>query len=64
MYLNKERHEKVKTAPRAVEVVNFGFASDLNTSAYKVFVKATMHILTSNQLDSRRISSRSGRRRP
>jgi hypothetical protein len=34
--LNKERREKGKTAPRAVEVVNLGFASDLNTSAYKV----------------------------
>jgi hypothetical protein len=35
MFLNKDRREKGKTAPRAVEVVNLGFASDLNTSAYK-----------------------------
>ncbi len=33
MYLKKDRREKGKTAPRAVEVVNLGFASDLNTSA-------------------------------
>jgi hypothetical protein len=39
-----------KTAPRAVEVVNLGFASDLNAGAYKVLVKATGQILTSNQL--------------
>ncbi len=51
MYLNKERREKGKIAPKAVEVVNLGFASDLNTSAYKVLVKATGQILTSDQLE-------------
>jgi hypothetical protein len=53
MYLNKELREKGKTAPRAVEVVNLGFASDLNTSAYKMLVKATgqPEILTSSQLE-------------
>ncbi len=51
MYLNKEQHKKRKTAPRAVELVNLGFASDLNTSAYKELVKATGQILTSNQLE-------------
>jgi hypothetical protein len=30
MYLNKEQREKGNTTPRAVEVANFGFASDLN----------------------------------
>ena len=51
MFLNKERREKGKTAPRAVEVINLGFASDLNTSAYKVLVEKTGQILTSNQLE-------------
>jgi hypothetical protein len=40
--LNKERREKGKTAPRAVEAVSLGFAQDLNTSAYKV-LNATSH---------------------
>jgi hypothetical protein len=51
MFLNKDRREKGKTAPRAVEVVNLGFASDLNTSSYKVLIKETGQILTSNQLE-------------
>ena len=51
MWLNKERREKGKTAPRAIEVINLGFASDLNTSAYKVYVEKTGQILTSNQLE-------------
>ena len=51
MFLNKERREKGKTAPRAVEVINLGFASDLNTSAYKVLVEKTGQILSSNQLE-------------
>ena len=51
MHLNKERREKGKTAPRAVEVVNLGFATDLNTSAYKVFIRATGQVMTTNQLD-------------
>ena len=51
MFLNKERHEKGKTAPRAVEVINLGFTSDLNTSAYKVLVEKTGQILSSNQLE-------------
>ena len=50
MHLNKERREKGKTAPRAIEGVNLGFASDLNTSAYK-FLTSTGQVLTSNQLD-------------
>jgi hypothetical protein len=55
MHLKKERREKGKTAPRAVEVVNLGFASDLNTtrytSAYKVLISATGQVMTTNQLD-------------
>jgi hypothetical protein len=51
MHLNKERREKGKTAPRAVEVVNLGFAKDLNTSAYKVLIPATGQVMTTNQLD-------------
>ncbi len=45
------RGEKGETAPRAVEVVNLGFASDLKTSSYKVLIKETGQIHTSNQLD-------------
>ena len=51
MWLNKERREKGKTTPRALEVINLGFASDLNTSSYKVLVEKTCQILTSNQLE-------------
>ena len=51
MHLNKVRREKGKGAPRALEVVNLGFASDLNTSAYKVLVPSTGQVITTNQLD-------------
>ena len=50
MHLSKHQREKGKTAPEAVEVINLGFASDLNTSAYKVLVPTMGQVLTSNQL--------------
>ena len=34
-----------------MEVINLGFASDLNTSAYKVYVEKTGQILRSNQIE-------------
>ena len=48
MFLNKERHEKGKTAPKAIEVIDLGFASDLNTNADKALIEKTGQILTSN----------------
>ncbi len=51
MYLNKKQRKKGKTTLRAVEVVNLDFASDLNTSAYKVPIKATGQVLIFNQLE-------------
>jgi hypothetical protein len=50
MHLNKDRREKGKTASRAVDAINFGFATDLNTSAYKIFSPSTGLVLLSNQL--------------
>ena len=50
MHLNKDRREKGKTAPRAVQVINLGFATDTNTSAYVVYNPATDKLLTTNQL--------------
>jgi hypothetical protein len=47
----REGEGAFKTAPRAVEVINLGFASDLNTSSYKVVVEKTGQILASNQLE-------------
>ena len=49
MFLNKERHEKGKTAPRAIEAIKLGFASDLKTRPCQVIEK-TGQILTSDQL--------------
>jgi hypothetical protein len=50
MYLNKDRREKGKTAPRAVEVINLGFATDFNTSSYVVYDPALDKLRTTNQL--------------
>ena len=50
MYLNKDRREKGKTAPRAVEAINLGFASNMNTSAYKILIPSTGQVFASNQI--------------
>ena len=50
MYLNKDRREKGKTAPRTVEVINLGFATDYNTSSYVVYDPALDKLRTTNQL--------------
>ena len=50
MHLNKDRREKGKTAPRAVEAINLGFASDMNTSAYKILIPSTGQVFASNQI--------------
>ncbi len=57
MHLNKERCER--PAPRAVEVVNLDFASDLNTSLSRLPGRSSLPIRWS----LRRISSRSEKRR-
>ena len=49
MHLNKERREKGRHAPRAVEAINLGFATDLNTSGYKFYIEGTQKVITSNQ---------------
>jgi hypothetical protein len=49
MHLNKDRREKVGHAPKAVEAVNLGFATDCNTSEYKLYIEETGKILISNQ---------------
>ena len=35
MHLNKERREKRRHAPKGVEAINLGFATDFNKSGYK-----------------------------
>ncbi len=50
MQLNKERREKGKHTPRAVDVINLGFASDNNTSRYKLYNPTNQTIRISNQV--------------
>ncbi len=52
MHLNKERRVKgtQRHAPKAVEAVNLGFATDCNTSGYKFYIEETGKILISNQV--------------
>ena len=50
MHLNKERRGKGRGAPRAVEVINLGLATDCNNSGYKLLVEETGKILTSNEV--------------
>ena len=49
VHLNKERRAKGRGAPKAVEGVNLGLATDCNTSGYKVLIEETGKILISNQ---------------
>ena len=49
MHLNKERREKGRHAPRAIEVINLGLATDENTSGYKFYIESSGKTLISNQ---------------
>jgi hypothetical protein len=48
--LNKDRREEGRHAPKAVEAVNLVFATDCNTSGYKVYIEETGKILISNKV--------------
>jgi hypothetical protein len=50
LHLNKERRAKGRGAPKAVEGVNLGLATDCKTSGYKVLIEETGKILISNQV--------------
>ncbi len=50
MHLNKERRAKGRGAPKAVEAVNLGLATNLNTREYKLLTEETGKILISNQV--------------
>ena len=52
MYLNKEHRANGRGAPKAVEALNMGFATDYNTSGYKLLIEETGKILISNQVRS------------
>jgi hypothetical protein len=54
MHLNKDRSGKGRHAPKAVEEVNLGFATDCNTSGFKLYIEETGEILISNQVNSLR----------
>ena len=41
---------KGRGAPRALEVINLGLATECNTSGYKLLIKETGKILISNQV--------------
>ncbi len=49
VHLNKERREKGKHTPRAVEAIHLGFASDCNMSAYKFYISSSRKCIVSNQ---------------
>ncbi len=49
VHLNKERREKRKQTPRAVEAIHLGFASDCNMSAYKFNILSSRKCIVSNQ---------------
>jgi hypothetical protein len=49
VHLNKERREKGKHTPRAVEAIHLGFAPDCNMSAYKLYIPSSAKCIVSNQ---------------
>ncbi len=50
VYPNDDRRGKGKHIALAVEAVNLGFTTDLNTSAYKVYVPSNGKLMTSTQV--------------
>jgi hypothetical protein len=50
MHQTKEQRVKGRGAPRALEVLNLGLATDCNTSGYKLLIEETRKILISNQV--------------
>ncbi len=47
MQLNKDRRE---TCPETVAAINLGFATDCNTSGYKLLIEGTSKVVISNQV--------------
>jgi hypothetical protein len=47
--MNKDRRGNGKHLPRAVKVINLGFATDHSMSAYKFYILDTKKLLLSNQ---------------
>jgi hypothetical protein len=52
MHIHGDCSEKGKIAPRAIQVIHLGFATDTNTSAYVVYNPATDKLLTTNNWSS------------
>ena len=49
MHMDKDRPEKGRHAPKAIEVIHLGFATDCNTSGYTFLIEGTGKHLISNQ---------------
>ena len=47
---NKERRGKGRGAPRAVEVINLGLATDCNTCGYKLLAEETGKVFIANEV--------------
>jgi hypothetical protein len=58
--LNKERREKGKHTPRAVEAIHLGFASDCNMGAYKFYIPSSRNEFYQIKPDSKRSHSLTG----
>jgi hypothetical protein len=50
MHLNQDQREPGRQAPRGQAVINLGWATDRNTSGYKLLVEATGKVVISNQV--------------
>jgi hypothetical protein len=60
VHLNKERRDKGKHTPFAVEAINLGFASDCNMSVYKFIFPRLENVLYHIKPDSTRSHSLTG----
>ncbi len=47
--LNKDRRDPGCHAPKAVEAINLGSATDRNTSGYKILIEGTGKVIITNQ---------------
>ncbi len=48
--MNKDQRKKGRHAPKAVEAINLGLATDSNTNGYKLLIEGTNKIVILNQV--------------
>ena len=56
--MNKDRKEKARNAPKGMEGINVGFATDCSNSGFQLLIEETGKIIIFNQAGLMRIYTR------